>query len=75
MAKDISVEIGFEGGGNTAVSMPEDTVEAFTKALTTGGDPWHTITSADGSTFIVDTTKVVFVRVASTSRSIGFAHA
>ena len=75
MAKDISVEIGFVGGSNTAVGIPEGDVDAFTTALTSGGDPWYTLTSGDGTTFIVDTTKVVFVRVASSSRSIGFAHA
>ena len=75
MAKDISVEIGFVGGASTAIGIPEDGVEAFTTALTSGGDPWHTIQSSDGATFIVDTTKVVFVRVASSNRSIGFAHA
>lgn len=75
MAKDISTEIGFEGGGSTAVSIPEDAVEGLLTALKSGGDPWHTITSSDGATFLVDTTKVVFVRVASGNRSIGFAHA
>lgn len=72
MAKDISVEIGFVGGASTSVGIPEEAVAAFKTALQSAGDPWYTITSGDGATFIIDTTKVVFVRVASGNRSIGF---
>lgn len=76
MAKDVSVEIGFAGGGSTAVSMPDDSLEAFTAAVTAaerGG--WYTVVSSDGGEFLVDVTSVVFVRVGTRNRSIGFSNA
>ena len=76
MAKDISIEIGFQGGGSTAVAVPEDKLETFTTALTAGQrDQWFTISSSDGGEFLVDLSNVVFVRVGARGRSIGFAHA
>lgn len=76
MAKDISVEIGFSGGGSTAVGIPEDRLEEFTRALNVGqSDRWYTITSNDGGEFIVDLSNIVFVRVGARNRSIGFSHA
>ena len=75
MAKDISVEIGFVGGGSTAVQIPEGNLEDFTKALKTEHrERWYTVTSSDGGEFLVDLSNVVFARVGSRSRSIGFAH-
>jgi hypothetical protein len=76
MAKDISIEIGFAGGGSTAVAVPEDKLEDFTKALTTEHrDRWYTVTSSDGGEFLVDLSNVVFARVGARNRSIGFSHA
>jgi hypothetical protein len=76
MAKDISIEIGFAGGGSTAVGLPEDQLEPFTKALTTEQrDRWYTVTSNDGGEFLVDLSNVVFVRTGARNRSIGFSHA
>lgn len=76
MAKDVPVEIGFTGGGNTAVNVPEDQVEALTTSIKEGArDPWYSVRGSDGSEFILDLSKVVFVRVAATNRTIGFAHA
>lgn len=75
MAKDISLEIGFVGGGSTGVSVPEDKLEAFTRALTEGqSDRWFTVSGSDGGEFLVDLSNVVFVRVGARGRSIGFAH-
>lgn len=75
MAKDISVEIGFIGGGSTGISVPEDKLEDFTKALRTEHrDRWYSIISSDGAEFLVDLANVVFVRVGARNRSIGFAH-
>jgi hypothetical protein len=75
MAKDISLEIGFVGGGSTGVSVPEDKLESFTKALTEGqSDRWFTVSGSDGGEFLVDLSNVVFVRVGARGRSIGFAH-
>ena len=76
MAKDISIEIGFNGGGSTGIAVPEDSLEAFTKALTAGqSDRWFTVVSSDGGEFLVDLSNIVFVRVGARGRSIGFAHA
>ncbi|MCW2971770.1 MAG: hypothetical protein JWN72_43 [Thermoleophilia bacterium] len=71
MAKDISVELGLEGGASTAVSVPEDQLTSFREALR--GDGWTTVTNTDGAEFSVDASKVVFVRVAAQSRGIGFS--
>jgi len=76
MAKDISLEIGFSGGGSTAVSVPEGDLEGIVAAVTKGqSERWYTVTSDDGGQFIVDLSSVVFVRVGSRNRSIGFANA
>ncbi len=76
MAKDISIEIGFVGGGSTAITLPEDQLEPFTTALRQGqSDRWYTVTSSDGGEFLVDLSNVVFARVGARSRSIGFSHA
>lgn len=76
MAKDVRVEIGFVGGGNTAIGVPEGDLENFRSALLTGAsEPWFSTTSTDGAEFLVDLSKVVFVRVAATNRTIGFSHA
>lgn len=76
MAKDISIEIGFIGGGSTAISLPEDKLEDFTKALTTEHrDRWYSVTASDGGEFLVDLSNIVFARVGARGRSIGFAHA
>ncbi|MCW2922949.1 MAG: hypothetical protein JWM98_353 [Thermoleophilia bacterium] len=76
MAKDISVEIGFSGGGSTAVGVPEDRLEDFTRALGEGqNERWYTITSNDGAEFMVDLSNVIFVRVGTRNRSIGFSNA
>lgn len=75
MAKDISIEIGFTGGGSTAVSVPEEKLEDFTRALRTEHrDRWYSVESSDGGEFIVDLANVVFVRVGARSRTIGFSH-
>ena len=75
MAKDISVEIGFTGGGSTGASVPEDELESFLRALREGqSDRWFSVTSSDGGEFIVDLSNVVFVRVGARNRAIGFAH-
>lgn len=75
MAKDISVEIGFSGGASTSASIPEDQLEAFTKALTEGQkDQWFTVKAGDGGEFLVDLSSVVFIRSGARNRSIGFAH-
>lgn len=75
MAKDVSIEIGFTGGASTAVAVPDDMLEQLTGAVTGGGGGWMTVTSSDGGEFLVDTASVVFLRVGSRNRSIGFAQA
>ena len=76
MAKDISLEIGFSGGGSTAIAVPEADLEGILGAVTKGQpDRWYTVSSSDGGQFIVDLASVVFVRVGARNRSIGFANA
>ncbi|MCW2956774.1 MAG: hypothetical protein JWO69_1643 [Thermoleophilia bacterium] len=75
MAKDIRVDLGFVGGGGTALEIPEAQIEGFRSALKDTDNPWFTVTSSDGAETYVDLSKIVYVRVASTSRSIGFSHA
>lgn len=76
MAKDISVEIGFAGGGSTGVAMPEDKLEDFTRALTTEHrDRWYSVTGSDGGEFLLDLSNVVFARIGTRGRAIGFSHA
>lgn len=76
MAKDIRVEIGFSGGGSTGAAIPEEQLEAFTKALTEGQkDQWFTVSASDGGEFHVDLSSVIFIRVGTRNRSIGFAEA
>jgi len=75
MAKDISIEIGFSGGGSTAITLAEDKLEGFTKSLTSEqSERWYTVTSADGGEFLVDLSSVVFARVGTRGRSIGFVN-
>ncbi len=75
MAKDISIEIGFAGGGSTAIAIPEDKLEDFTTALTTEhSNRWYAVTSSDGGEFLVDLSNIVFARVGARNRTIGFAH-
>ncbi|MCW2927085.1 MAG: hypothetical protein JWM86_1053 [Thermoleophilia bacterium] len=76
MAKDISIEIGFSGGGSTAVGIPEDALEQLTTALTKEQtERWFTVSSSDGGEFLVDLSSVIFVRVGSRNRTLGFASA
>jgi hypothetical protein len=76
MPKDISIEIGFSGGGSTGAAVPEDQVEALTTALTDGQrEQWYVVRSSDGGEFFVDLSNVVFVRIGARNRAIGFSHA
>ena len=73
MAKDVTIEIGFSGGGSTGFSVPDDHLERFTSALKEGqSERWYTVESTDGAEIIVDLSSVVFLRVGSRGRSIGF---
>jgi hypothetical protein len=73
MAKDISIEIGFNGGASTAAAMSDDDFEGFITAVTEGApDRWYAV-SADGGDFYVDLSNVIYVRVGARNRSIGFS--
>lgn len=71
MAKDISVELGLEGGGSIAISVPDDQLSDFREALK--GDGWTSVANTDGAEFSVDVSKVVYVRIAAQPRGIGFS--
>ncbi len=63
MAKDISLEIGFTGGGSTAVAnaggQARIVLQALTQASVSSGTRSR---AADGGEFLVDLSNVVFVR-------------
>lgn len=73
MAKDIRIDLGFAGGGSTTVGVPEESIDAWRDAVK-AGDGWHSVVSTDGTETLVDLSKLVYVRVGTTSKAIGFAH-
>jgi hypothetical protein len=72
MASDAKrVEIGFDGGQVVSVRLDE---AGFTelRAAVERSDGWHDLATEEG-TFALDLRKVVFVRGAGGSHSIGFS--
>ena len=65
------IEIGFDGGQVISTRLDEDAVKSLRDAVE-GGGGWHDIDSEEGS-FALDAGKVVFVRAAGGSHSIGFS--
>ena len=74
MASDAKrVEIGFEGGQVVSVRLDDAGFDELRRAVEQG-DGWHDLTTEEG-TFALDLRKVVFVRGAGGSHSIGFSNA
>jgi hypothetical protein len=65
------VEIGFNGGQVVSVRLDDDGLSNLRKAVE-GGNGWHDLATEEG-TFSLDLGKVVFVRGAGGSHSIGFS--
>lgn len=69
---DVRIELGFGGGGGLSLTADKAQWEQLETALRDGKDDWVTLVAKDESRHLVNAGKVVFVRVASLSRSIGF---
>lgn len=64
------VEVGFEGGQVIPVRLDNSQVKALRKALGTGDSP-HEI-ELDEGVLIIDLGKVIFVRISSGAKTVGF---
>lgn len=65
------VEIGFDGGQVVSVRLDGDGLAQLRKTVE-GGGGWHDLETEEG-TFALDLAKIVFVRAAGGSHSIGFS--
>ena len=72
MASDAKrVEIGFNGGQVVSVRLEPSVFDQLRRAVEQS-DGWHDLTTEEG-TFSLDLRKIVFVRAAGGSHSIGFS--
>jgi hypothetical protein len=67
------VEIGFDGGQVVSVRLADEGFQQLRSAVD-GGEGWYDLRTEEG-TFALDLRKVVFVRGAGGSHSIGFSGA
>jgi len=65
-----AVEIGFEGGQVIPARLSGDQVESLKGAIGSGNGP-HEIETEEG-TLLIDLGKVIFVRISSGAKTIGF---
>ncbi|HMU26799.1 MAG TPA: hypothetical protein PKA56_00375 [Solirubrobacterales bacterium] len=65
-----SVEIGFDGGQVIPARLDESQVKSLKKALGSGDSP-HEIETDEG-TLLIDLGKVIFVRISSDAKTVGF---
>ena len=65
------IEVGFDGGQVVSVRLDEGGFDALREAVTRH-DGWYDLHTEEG-TFALDLDKVVFVRGAGGSHSIGFS--
>jgi hypothetical protein len=76
MAEDVKIELGFSGGNGLTVATDAAQWEQLQASLSDGsGGGWSKLTYKDGATVALNLDKVVWVRVATPSRSIGFGKA
>jgi hypothetical protein len=71
MAEATKVEIGLGIGQVVTARLDDDGLKKLRKALE-NGDRWHEVTTED-ETLVINLSTVVFLRVADSSHSIGFA--
>jgi hypothetical protein len=69
-AEKTSVEVGFEGGQVIPARLASDQVETLKKAVGSGNGPLE-IDTEEG-TLVLDLGKVIFVRISSGEKTIGF---
>lgn len=65
------VEIGFDGGQVVSVRLDDDALAQLRGAVD-GGAGWHDLESEEGR-FSLDLAKVVFMRGAGGSHTVGFS--
>lgn len=65
------IEVGFDGGQVVSVRLDEDGMRNLREAVDRGSG-WHDLQTEEG-TFSLDLAKVVFVRGAGGSHSVGFS--
>ncbi len=72
MASDARrIEIGFDGGQVVSVRLDDDGLKGLRSAVERANG-WHDLETEEG-TFALDLGKVVFVRAAGGSHTIGFS--
>ena len=72
MATDAKrIEIGFDGGQVVSARLTDDGMRHLREAVD-GASGWYDLETEEG-TFSLDLSKVVFVRAAGGSHSIGFS--
>jgi hypothetical protein len=65
-----SVEIGFDGGQVIPARLTGDQVKSLRKAIGSGDSP-HEIETEEG-VLLIDLGKVIFVRISSGAKTVGF---
>lgn len=65
-----AVEIGFDGGQVIPARLDEGQVKSLKKALGSGESP-HEIETDEG-VLLIDLGKVIFVRISSDAKTVGF---
>lgn len=73
MAKTLKrIDLGFEGGQILSARVEKDAYETLHKALAKGdADRWHQLDTADAD-IAIDLSKVVYLRVDTEERGVGF---
>lgn len=74
MAKDTRIDIGFDGGAATSAELAPERVAELRSAVEGGAaaGTWFALMASDGGEVVVDLAKVVYLRIAPTSRTAGF---
>ncbi len=65
-----SVEIGFDGGQVIPARLDDDQVKSLRSAIGSGESP-HEIETEEG-VLLIDLGKVIFVRISSGGKTVGF---
>ena len=67
------VDIGIEGGGVVTVRIVEDVYDSLRSALESDSAPrWHKVESEE-SDVLIDLSKVVYIRLDTEQRGVGFS--
>jgi hypothetical protein len=67
------IDVGLEGGGAFSLRLTEDAFNELQSALQSDHSPrWHKVVSEE-SDVLIDLSKVVYVRVDTEQRGVGFS--